>query len=315
MIVGVPDHQTLEETAVGWMNLAWGIAIDEARKFQDTEFVYDDIAKEHGEEVAQRAIAKHWQAVQLVLNNAVSLLQQSLEINLKAKIAKVSPYLLIAGEPSSWPKVDQQGNVNFSNFRTLDAVQLCRAVNVLSDVPLPDKFVQFYDRLRQTRNKIAHLNASAISVEVKTIIAEILTAQKLLYPDIPWNKFRYDYLIATEEYHDKDAIFTGDDFTTDVMISEVTAALHLLEPKQLREFFGYRESKPVFRCPCCLARRSQSDDECEFVQMTSTKQMVCFVCLSSYAVEEYRERMIEHFGYLGEEEQREIAAELREELP
>jgi hypothetical protein len=39
MIVGVPDHDVLKDPAIGLMNLAWDIAIDEARNFQDAEFI------------------------------------------------------------------------------------------------------------------------------------------------------------------------------------------------------------------------------------------------------------------------------------
>jgi hypothetical protein len=39
MIVGVPDRDVLKDTAIGLMNLAWDIAIDEARNFQDAEFI------------------------------------------------------------------------------------------------------------------------------------------------------------------------------------------------------------------------------------------------------------------------------------
>ena len=39
LIVGVPDHDVLKDTAMGLMNLAWDIAIDEARNFQDAEFI------------------------------------------------------------------------------------------------------------------------------------------------------------------------------------------------------------------------------------------------------------------------------------
>ena len=104
MIVGVPDHHVLKDTAIGWMNLAWDIAIEEAKTFQDVEFLYNEIEQEHSVEVAKTGIAKYWNAKRLLLNNAVSLLQQSLEIALKAKIAEVSPFLLIAGDPRSWPK-------------------------------------------------------------------------------------------------------------------------------------------------------------------------------------------------------------------
>ena len=135
MIVGVPDHLVLKETAIGWMNLAWDTAIDEARTFQDVEFVTMVLRKSRAD-VANTAIAKHWRE-QLLLNNAFSLLQQSLEIALKAKIAEVSPFLLMAGDPRSWPKPkDGVNTIDFSNFRTIDAVQLCGAVNTVSATPL-----------------------------------------------------------------------------------------------------------------------------------------------------------------------------------
>src|SRR6266850_100034 len=238
MIVGVPDHQALRDTAIGWMNLAWDTAIEEAQGFQDVEDLYDDIEQEHGADVAQTAIAKHWRAKQLTLNNAFSLLQQSLEIALKAKIAEVSPFLLIAGDPRTWPKPKDGSNcIDFSNFRTIDAVQLCGAANAVSAAPLSKDFTEFYDRLRQSRNKIAHLNASAIIIEVKSLLLDILAAQKHLFPDVRWTTFRNEYLRSTEQYHDKDNLISGDDYTPDVMTSEVKTALQALDSDHLKEFF------------------------------------------------------------------------------
>jgi hypothetical protein len=313
MIVGVPDHDVLKDTAIGWMNLAWDIAIDEARNFQDAEFIYKDIANEHGEDVAMTAIAKHWNAKRLLLNNAVSLLQQSLEIALKAKIAEVSPFLLIAGDPRTWPKAkDASNTIDFSNFRTIDAVQLCSAVNTVSARPLSTEFVEFYDRLRQSRNKIAHLNTSAISIEVKALMVDILTAQKHLFPDVRWTTFRYDYLRSTEQFDDKDSLFTGDDYTPDVMIGEVNTALQALDPDLLEEFFGFDESKPAHRCPHCLHGRNQSDDECEFVQMTEAGRFKCIVCTSDYAVADYKQAIIDYFGYLDPKDQESIKKEMDE---
>lgn len=310
MIVGVPDHHTLHETATGWMNLAWGIAIKEAEDFQETEFLYDGIASEHGNNIAQKAIAKHWQAKQLLLKNALSLLQQSLEIFLKTRIAEVSPYLLIVGAPSTWPSPDATGCVDFSNFRTLDAVQLCRVVNIASRAPLSDQFVQFYDRLRQSRNKIIHLDAASIKIELKTIIVDILTAQKFMFPDTRWNTFRNQYLISTEEYHDKENLFTGEDYTTNVMIAETRAVINELEADDLKKFLYFDKGRPSYRCPYCLAKREGIDDECEFAQLTANTTMRCVVCLSSYSIDEYKEEIIKYFGYLDEKDQMHIKEEL-----
>jgi hypothetical protein len=315
MIVGVPDHHLLRETAIGWMNLAWDTAIDEARSFQDVEFLYEGIEQEHGADVAQTAIAKHWRAKQLALNNAFSLLQQSLEIALKARIAEVSPFLLIAGDPRSWPKPKDGSNlIDFSSFRTIDAVQLCGAVNTVSAVSLSKEFAEFYDRLRQSRNKIAHLNASAIIIEVKSLLVDILTAQKHLFPDVRWTTFRYEYLRSTEQYDDKDNLFSGDDYTSDVMASESNTALQALDSQCLKQFYFFDNSKNAYRCPHCLEGRNESDDEREFVQFAGPDNMQCIVCLSSYSVADYKKAIIDYFGYLDPKDQDGIKKEL-DELP
>src|SRR6266404_8514867 len=148
MITGIPDHNELMETATGWLNLAWEIVIGEAERFQEIEFLYDEIEEREGHDVAEQAINQHWSAQRLKLNNAISLLQQSLEIFLKARIAEVSPFLLVAGDPQSWPSINKSGDVDFAEFKTLDATHLCRAARIVSATPIPEQFVQFYTRLR-----------------------------------------------------------------------------------------------------------------------------------------------------------------------
>ncbi len=313
MIVGVPDHHVLKDTAIGWMNLAWDIAIDEAKSFQDAEFLYNDIEEEHGADVAKTAIAKHWNAKRLLLNNAVSLLQQSLEIALKAKIAEVSPFLIIAGDPRSWPRPKDGSNViDVSSFRTIDAVQLCSAVNTVSAAPLSNEFIEFYDRLRQSRNKIAHLNASAVIIEVKSLLIDILMAQRHLFPDIRWTTFRYNYLRSTEQYDDRDNLFSGDDYTPDVMTSEVNTALQVLDSQHLKEFLFFDDTKGAYRCPHCLEGRNQSDDEREFVQLTGPDSLQCIICLSKYSVADYKQAIIDYFGYLDPKDREKINKELDE---
>lgn len=299
MIEGVPDHNILRDTAIGWMNLAWEMAIREAATFQDIEHLYKELEKDSGPDVAKTAIAKHWSAKQLLLNNAFSLLQQSLEIALKARIAEVSPFLLIAGDPRTWPKARSKSNaIDFSSFRTIDAVQLCSAVNTVSAAPLSDQFVQFYDRLRQSRNKIAHLNASAIVVELKSLLVDVLAAQKHLFPAVRWTTFRYEYIRSMGYYHDEEGLFTGDDYTPNVMAIEVNTALRALDRRHLKEFFFFDPSKPVHDCPHCLEGRSDSDHDCEFVQRVASDSMQCIVCLSTYSVAEYKKAVIGCFGYL-----------------
>ena len=309
MIVGVPNHHDLNETAAGWLNLAWDIAIQEAETFQEIEFLFQEI---EDKTKAEEAIAQHWRAKRLKLNNAISLLQQALEIFLKARIAQVSPFLLIAGEPQSWPTPDKSGRVDFSDFRTLDAAHLCRSARIVSTA-LSDEFVQFYTRLRTERNKIAHLNASSIKAEVSAILVEILTAHKHLFPAELWVDFRKRYLVSTGEYTDKEALFTGDDYTHDKICREVGAALSELAPRHAKQFFQYDTKKRGLSCPKCLEIRS-GDDEWRFAQKQQDGTIKCIACLATYTQPDYKRAVVEFFGYLSEEGQLEVEKETTREL-
>ena len=313
MIIGVPDHHELNATATGWLNLAWDIVISEAANFQEVEFLYKSIEAEHGVEVAEKAIDQHWAAKRLKLNNAISLLQQSLEIFLKARIAEISPYLLISGDPQSWPAPDKSGMVDFADFRTLDALHLCRAAKIVSTTPISDRFIQLYGKLRKERNKITHLNAGSMKAEVGAIILEILEAHKQLFPDNPWVSFRAKYIISTGEYSDKEGIFTGDDYVNDKICSEVTAALAEIEPKHGKTYFQYDSRKKGLRCPICLERRN-SDDEWRFAQKQKNETIKCIACLSVFDRSEYKKKIIEYFGYLDKDEQEQVAKETVSDL-
>ena len=101
----------------------------------------------------ERRIA-YWHGQRYRLNNATAVLQQSMELLLKARIAEVSPFLLLAGDPQRWRKPDKKGEVSFTDLRTIDATQLCSVVATVSSAPLPPDFQSFFNDVRKRRNKI-----------------------------------------------------------------------------------------------------------------------------------------------------------------
>jgi len=298
MIIGIPDQNELMETATGWLNLAWDVVINEADKFQEVEFLYHEIEEREGREIAERAVNQHWNAQRLKLNNAISLLQQSLEIFLKARIAEVSPFLLIAGDPQSWPSIDSSGSVDFAEFRTLDAIHLCRAARIVSATPLSEQFVQFFTRLRKERNKIAHLNATSMKAEAHAIILDILEAHRLLFPNQLWVEFRKGYLDSMGEYSDKEGLFTGDDYTNDKICDEIETALAELSPQHGKLYFQYDHRKKGLRCPRCLELR-HGDNESRFAQKRKDGRIRCIACLSVYSKDDYADAVVKYFEYLG----------------
>lgn len=315
MIVGVPDHNVLRQTAAGWLNLAWEITIREVEEFQENAIVFNMIEEAHGRDRAEAAVQRSRIAAQYKLNNAISLLQQSLEIFLKARIAEVSPFLLIAGDPQSWPKPEGTGAIEFSNFRTLDAVQLCRVVKLVSTNPLADQFVEFYDRLRKARNKISHLKAGDIHAEANSILIDILSAHKYLFPREIWVDFRREYMISTGQYNSDDFPKEKDeDYVHENITRELGVAFDELDANCIKKFFKYDMNKKGFRCPQCLKLRTE-DAEWTFAQRQRNGNIKCVACQSVYTRQEYKDKINEYFSYLDGAERRRIDEDVRREFP
>jgi hypothetical protein len=75
------------------------------------------------------------------LQLAYTLIQQSQEIALKAKICAVSPFLLLLGsDVRTWPKHD----ADFTQFRTLDASDLIKVANTVCSPGINCKFAEIY---------------------------------------------------------------------------------------------------------------------------------------------------------------------------
>ncbi|WP_143062751.1 hypothetical protein [Bradyrhizobium sp. OK095] len=279
----MPDHQELGETANGWLNLAWEITIEALAKFQDSAGYLEQLSEENPEKSPLEA---YWHQKRYRLNNAIALLQQSIELLLKTRIAETSPYLLIVGDPQSWPKASKAGEVRFSEFRTLDASQLCRAVSLATNTRLHSDFNSFFERIRTQRNKIAHLNAGNARVEAHKILVDILTGYRFLFPDGNWIEFRKKYMISTGEYSPISDY--EEDFTHSNFLYELTAAVSSLENRYTKAFFGYDKRKRGVLCPNCKSLQTKYDDsEPKFAQKRRDGSVNCIACGATYTAQEY----------------------------
>jgi hypothetical protein len=320
MIVGVPDHNDLNATAVGWINLAWGIAIEEAEDFQQANVIFDEIEEKYGRERMKEAITEYWDGNRLVLNNAVTLLQQALEIFLKARIAAVSPFLLITDDVERWPKPDSSGRLDFSELRTIDSNRLCKAAKIICPERLPNGFEEFYEKRRKARNKIVHLNASAIKAELAGVLRDILQAQRYLFPAEPWIEFRRKYFQSGGFASSLDLEILGDEAdgtANDTLNFEFQAMYYELPDDDLRKFFGYDSRKKGYKCPTCESRKAEYVDESwEFAQKQRGRAVRCPVCLSVFSYSQYKSAMLDRIhGGLPNEYKDELVASLEREFP
>ena len=151
MIINIPSPESLNDIALRLHFSAWSSLVNIRFDF--------DRAFEPGSDPSGDQWSDEWAeylaACQPELQSVYTLIQQSNELALRARVCSVSPFLLLLGSERKYSTTWR--NVDFSEFRTLDAVELPGAVNTFCDETLSDKFIQSYNEVRSLRNKVAHL--------------------------------------------------------------------------------------------------------------------------------------------------------------
>lgn len=135
MIIEIPTSDEFQRAGLGFLNLAVDQVIE----------LYDQLEQSGVEEDVRE---EYWESAQQPLATALTLVQQGAEFLLKAKIADVSPFLLIDGSPSSWPRGSDQQDTPFSDFRTIDAHDLPKAHDSVASVRLSEEFKTQFEQLR-----------------------------------------------------------------------------------------------------------------------------------------------------------------------
>ncbi len=148
MIINIPSPEDLYDVALRLYFSAWSDLINMLA-------VFDQHFEVLPEEELTDERRDYLELCQPELQSIVTVIQQSNELRLKAMICEISPLLLLLGNDQKLNKIHK--DTEFSEFKTLDSVELPGAVNVLCKEPLTDKFIQSYNAIRSLRNKISHL--------------------------------------------------------------------------------------------------------------------------------------------------------------
>ena len=188
MILEIPSKEDFFESAEDFLNSAWGEVIEIISEFDELfDLIDDDSLKDHDAE-------KYWKSAKQSLVTALALVQQSVEFFVKGRIASISPYLLISGNPSSWPKKSCSEDVDFSEFRTIDAQDLIKVHNTVYPEKLSDQFIQWNKQVRINRNKITHTVDKNIEVDPISIMDSILYVHQYFIGKHQWVNSRFKYL-------------------------------------------------------------------------------------------------------------------------
>lgn len=273
MFVNVPDAEQLENTALRLYFDAW----------ERTVTLYDDFCSVYPvpiEEVAaEHSFSEEWQeyvdGAQAEMGAICAVIQQAAEIRLKSIICSVSPYLLLLN--GEVPLKMNDTDLDFTSLRTLDAVDLPRAVRTMTNFELSDGYIQRYGELRKLRNQVAHLGEHKGGLSPSVLI-DLLGQQFLaLWPDGRWLRRRveFDGNSARRFFHD--GRYSSVETT---VMDELPSTFALLDNATFKKTVGVSKSKLTGFCPDCvyaIASKTGIDPEATAYQTASTSAR-CAMC-------------------------------------
>lgn len=173
MISNVPSSQEIDKSALTAFFAAWHSLIDLFDDFNQAFGLWNDDWSEE--------LKEYYDHCQAELETIYTLAAQANELALKARICAVSPYLLLLGNGSSFGK--SSVDIDFSELRTIDAVDLPNAVNAICHSKLSDQFKQRFSEIRKLRNKIAHLGGVGTNSDPREVMTLLVAQYAELWPN------------------------------------------------------------------------------------------------------------------------------------
>ncbi|RZB38326.1 MAG: hypothetical protein SRB2_00074 [Desulfobacteraceae bacterium Eth-SRB2] len=277
MISDIPTYDDFADQGTAFLNLAWDTVLDLLLDYEDAEAEEGIIDDEQPEE--------YWKAAIKPLATAVALVHQGAEFHLKARIALISPYLLITSKASEWPRKSDKQDTSFSSFYIADAQNLIKIHDTVAEPRLSDTIKQLYEKLRLARNKIFHTVDKRLRFSEKEIIQAILEISDELISPQKWTLIRRSYL----ESIPRSFVWTVHPVGS-VLSREMMVVLDLLGAADAKKFFGFNKRQRKYICPNCVSehRELNIDENPLTAQLSPNKpnstNLFCFVCRENIPV-------------------------------
>lgn len=244
MIVNLPTAEALNTTSLKLYFRAWQGIVTMMHSFdqQYPEEIYAWFQAKSDNWSEERA--DYLEGDQEDLHAALSTVQQSNELALKARIAEVSPYLLLLNNEMAFSATGR--HIEFASLRTLDAVDLPKAVNTLTDTPLSSSYIQMYGQLRVQRNQYTHLGDTSIALNPGGICAAMIDQYLELWPGRPWLRDR------VESTHGFEVFFDGKHWSPrQAIMFSLDYDRALIPARRFKQLFGASKSAVRYGCHQC----------------------------------------------------------------
>lgn len=254
MILEFPTKDDFYSAANGFLNSSWDSVTAHLHEFEQLHGVVEE--PEH-----QDDSNLYWASAKQTLVNATALVQQAVEFYIKGRIVEVSPYLLISGNPQSWPRGCNKKDIEFSAFRTLDAQDLIKVHDTVCAERFSDEFIQWNEALRTIRNKVMHTVDRSLNVTPEELVNFILYAHGYFKRSLDWFDERRKYLENTPVNSMK-SIQSNNNYESYIyhsLLIDFRLAIDVLPPVACKKYFGYDKKARSLHCPNCVNTVSRMD--------------------------------------------------------
>lgn len=255
MIKNIPTAEELRLVSLRLYFKAWADTTNIITEWAE----YGQWASESQEENEESDSRVGWEqyiaAAQSDLQGIYTLIQQSQEIGLKARICEVSPFLLLK-RTDVRPSEGEQNTWDFTDFPTLDASELIRVHNMFCSTTLSKEFQTKYEEIRRGRNKISHLGIYPQNLEPLFIIDILQLHYSELYPDRRWMEDRLHFAALGKW---ADFSFDGDFDERTGLFNELYHLLPELRDEQFKSLMGHECNEEAYICHECCHRAGLGD--------------------------------------------------------
>lgn len=275
MIRGIPSASDFHDHGVDYLNLGWGALLEVLLHFAEAEEWTGGFEPEMKTDF--------WEAAERELATTLSLIEQGAEFLLKARICEVSPWLLISRNPSEWPRRCDTEDIDFAQFRTIDAQDLLKVHDTFASARLPEEFAATFESLRRERNSIMHTVDKNLRLTSVPLIEKVLIVSEHLIGSRTWVSTRREFV----ERDRHSAINV--DYNEYRVAREFMTVAGLLTDSQLRKYFGFTKRQRAYGCPNCCHANSDLELECRTALLRpnkpSSETIYCFICDKESTIE------------------------------
>lgn len=277
MIKDIPTSDEFDSAAKAQFDFAWDIVISFLLTLEDARR-YIEVEDEDEE--------AFWKTAHQRILTSLIIAQQGVELAIKGKLVSISPYLLISGHQSDWPKDSTGDGVSFSEFRTIDAQDLIKVHDTVHDKKLDSKFSDLFEKLRKLRNKAMHTVNKELSVSAQDVVLILLEFHEHLYSNENWIATRRDFLNNSAAAH----VFFDIDHVKGLVAKEFLTVFNFLKPAEILRFFKIDKKQRLYLCPECKYESEKYDQiEPRYAVLRPNEpdsdNLFCFVCNSLHPVE------------------------------